>query len=346
MSKSSLGQVVATPHALSELQRLNVEPLELTDRHSRLDREALLASDHKLNDQALIDGTRAFSVFEYDGVKFWVITEADRLSTCLMLPSDYRGRLLMIDDVVERDKSLGTHYNLPCQNCIPGKKRHTVLASVETAGDNQYCSWNASFQIVQCGGCQSVSFRTISESSADAYADDDGKILYPQDERLFPPRVENRAELGMDVWSLPNEVRLVYEETLKALSNDSPVLAGIGLRAMLETVCKEKQAPGRNLLQKIDSLVELKILTPGAVEILHKIRTLGNDAAHEVKPHSSEQLGLALDVIEHLLKEVYILPSKIKRKFDPQEPPTIGVPGYYSTPLPPSPVRGSGEASN
>lgn len=89
MSKFSLGQVVATPHALSELQRLNVEPLELIDRHSRLDRGALLASDHKLNEQALSISACSFSVFEYSGVKFWVITEADRSSTCLMLPSDY-----------------------------------------------------------------------------------------------------------------------------------------------------------------------------------------------------------------------------------------------------------------
>jgi hypothetical protein len=89
MSKFPLGQVVATPAAMHELQRLSINPLELIRRHVRLDRGALLASDHKLNEQALIDGTRVFSVFEYDGLKFWLITEADRSSTCLMLPSDY-----------------------------------------------------------------------------------------------------------------------------------------------------------------------------------------------------------------------------------------------------------------
>ena len=89
MSKFPLGQVVATPAALRELQWLGINPIELIDRHARLDRGALLASDHKLNEQALVDGTRLFSVYAYDNVKFWVITEADRSSTCLMLPSDY-----------------------------------------------------------------------------------------------------------------------------------------------------------------------------------------------------------------------------------------------------------------
>ncbi|WP_305800612.1 hypothetical protein, partial [Thiolapillus sp.] len=39
-----------------------------------------------------------------------------------------------------------------------------------------------------------------------------------------------------------------------------------------------------------------------------ELRTLGNEAAHEVKPHNNATLTLALDVIDHLLKGVYILP--------------------------------------
>ena len=39
-----------------------------------------------------------------------------------------------------------------------------------------------------------------------------------------------------------------------------------------------------------------------------ELRTLGNEAAHEVKPHNNATLALALDVIDHLIKGVYILP--------------------------------------
>jgi hypothetical protein len=49
---------------------------------------------------------------------------------------------------------------------------------------------------------------------------------------------------------------------------------------------------------------------------LHKIRTLGNAAAHEVKPHTEKQLRLAMDVIEHLLTDVYILPKRIDLEFN------------------------------
>ena len=47
-------------------------------------------SDRRLNDQALRDGGRLFSVYEYvPNIRLWVITEADRSYTTVMLPEDY-----------------------------------------------------------------------------------------------------------------------------------------------------------------------------------------------------------------------------------------------------------------
>lgn len=86
----------------------------------------------------------------------------------------------------------------------------------------------------------------------------------------------------------------------------------------METVCHEKSAQGSNLVKKIDDLMAKSVLTPVGAQILHKIRTLGNDAAHEVKPHSERQLGVAMHVIEHLLTDVYILPKQVEAEFNDQ----------------------------
>jgi len=43
------------------------------------------------------------------------------------------------------------------------------------------------------------------------------------------------------------------------------------------------------------------------------MRILGNEAAHEVKPHSEETLNLAMDVVEHMLNDVYILPASTSK---------------------------------
>lgn len=79
---------------------------------------------------------------------------------------------------------------------------------------------------------------------------------------------------------------------------------------MVEVVRKERKAPGRDLQQRIDGLVGKGDLTAADASILHSLRTMGNDAAHEVKAHSSDDLTTAFDVVEHLLMGIYILPAK------------------------------------
>jgi hypothetical protein len=74
---------------------------------------------------------------------------------------------------------------------------------------------------------------------------------------------------------LPASVQRIYDESIKAINKDQPVLTGIGIRVLVEVV-----ATGSNLSGRINSLVSLGVLTPDGAAILHTIRTLGNDAAH------------------------------------------------------------------
>lgn len=83
------GQLVATPGALEVLEQAGIGPLALLLRHVRGDWGDLGPEDKKANDQALIDGSRIFSAYLVEGQKIWVITEADRSSTCILLPDEY-----------------------------------------------------------------------------------------------------------------------------------------------------------------------------------------------------------------------------------------------------------------
>ena len=217
------------------------------------------------------------------------------------------------------NKTQGAEHSIPCLKCV-GRTTHKVLASVEIRGDETdhdfTFSWATDYQIVQCLGCKAISFRSASSNSEDCYQISEDEVEHEVDETLYPSRIEGRKGLGDETRYLPSSVRQIYDETLLALSNQAPILAGIGLRALLETVCKEKQAVGSDLLKKIDNLVTTGILTPASAAILHKIRTLGNAAAHEVKPHSEKQLGLAMEISEHLLKDVYVLPRQVESEFD------------------------------
>jgi hypothetical protein len=86
----SLGQVVATPGALEALAASGQSPADFLRRHVVGDWGDVCSEDAKLNDDALNIGERLLSSYRTkQGVKIWAITEADRSSTCLLLPEEY-----------------------------------------------------------------------------------------------------------------------------------------------------------------------------------------------------------------------------------------------------------------
>lgn len=85
-----LGQCVATPGALAALEEAGQSPADFLSRHVAGDWGEIDREDKGLNEQALKEGARIFSVYRTSkGVKVWVITEADRASTCVLLPDEY-----------------------------------------------------------------------------------------------------------------------------------------------------------------------------------------------------------------------------------------------------------------
>ncbi len=84
-----LGKVVATPGALDLLERTHTSARPFLQRHHCGDWGDMAVEDKHANDLAVMQGTRILSAFEIKAEKLWVITEADRSSTCLLLPSEY-----------------------------------------------------------------------------------------------------------------------------------------------------------------------------------------------------------------------------------------------------------------
>jgi hypothetical protein len=90
MQKFPLGQVVATPGALDALEQAGQSPLEFVDRHAQGDWGELSESDRQENEFSLREGFRLLSAYRLDdGTKIWIITEADRSATTILLPQEY-----------------------------------------------------------------------------------------------------------------------------------------------------------------------------------------------------------------------------------------------------------------
>lgn len=85
-----LGRIVATPGALEALSKANTTAWQLISRHVVGDFGEVDAEDRQSNLQAIQDDSRILSAYTLStGTKLWIITEADRSSSCVLLPEEY-----------------------------------------------------------------------------------------------------------------------------------------------------------------------------------------------------------------------------------------------------------------
>ena len=86
-----LGQVVATPGALRAIEENGIEAWSLLLRHANGDWGCVPEDDQLENQRSVEEGYRVMSSYAMNDRcdKLWIITKADRSSTCLLLPEEY-----------------------------------------------------------------------------------------------------------------------------------------------------------------------------------------------------------------------------------------------------------------
>ena len=85
----ALGRVVATPGALNLLGKSGGHLFDYLARHATGDWGELCAFDRRQNEIALREGYRIFSSYDVSAERVWIITEADRSVTTILLPEEY-----------------------------------------------------------------------------------------------------------------------------------------------------------------------------------------------------------------------------------------------------------------
>ena len=126
----------------------------------------------------------------------------------------------------------------------------------------------------------------------------------PQPElHYYPPRATGTREPKFFV-KLPPKLSKLYLETVAAFNAASLLFCTLGLRALIEGVCKDKRIEGSNLEKRIDGLLKF-IPNQTLVDSLHAFRFAGNDAAHDLEAMSLSDATNAIEVMEDLLNFLY-----------------------------------------
>lgn len=213
-----------------------------------------------------------------------------------------------------------------CQSC-KNKTQHKVINSVSEIGTEEMdhyneFHWESDFEIIQCLGCETISFRSEHSNSEGYDYDED----VPYMELIYPKRTKDSWNIK-NFYNVPVNLKRIYRETIDTYNADCLTLCGAGTRALVEGLCiangitdgevEYKNPDGiirkkrlDNLQGKINGLAEQGKLTKDNAEILHEHRFLGNTAIHELSIPSKEELILAIEIIENVFETLYEIPQK------------------------------------
>ena len=85
-----IGKLVATPGAIAFCDKHSINMISLVRRHLRGNWGDLDDEDKARNDEAVrTEDARILSMYKFPEGKIWIITEADRSSTTVLLPEEY-----------------------------------------------------------------------------------------------------------------------------------------------------------------------------------------------------------------------------------------------------------------
>ncbi|TGK10132.1 DUF4145 domain-containing protein [Leptospira selangorensis] len=223
---------------------------------------------------------------------------------------------------------------IPCVQC-GNVTKHTVKGEYKTEGfaEGPDISWKSEYFILECNGCEEVSFLKVSTNSENFTYNADGSIESIETIKVYPEREEGNLESKYFL-NLPRQIEELFSETLESYNKENLILCAAGLRAIIEGVCadqkikkgpvEEKDKNGQtitrqkgNLEGKINGLKQKDLLTEKQANILHQHRFLGNTALHRLQKPDKDKLKLAIEILEHILDAIYLIPKKatnLKRK--------------------------------
>lgn len=209
---------------------------------------------------------------------------------------------------------------IQCNSCH-GSRNHTIIFQypiddiINVDGETHFVS-RSDYQILQCDGCESVTFRIVDTYPSFLEPDNFGKgfkiLPYKSFEKFFPERVNDLLE-EKKFAGLPTSLKFVYREVIDGFNIGQRILCAVGLRALVEGVCNHLGIKDRSLNAKITNLQTMGYLGKDLSESLRTHKFLGDKAVHELAVPEKQELKVAIELVEIMMESIFNVPEKHKR---------------------------------
>lgn len=199
----------------------------------------------------------------------------------------------------------------PCSGCMR-KTNHYVLHKVEKSDD--FFGPDV-FLLIECAGCERVSM-------ANFWGED------VKGERYYPSPVNRREpdwvfELYGEGGGSRNQIPGLLNEIYEALRGGQKRLAGMGIRALLETVMVDLVGDHGTFAENLNKFQEAGYVSARQRAHIEPILDVGHAAMHRAFVPEDSELNAAMDIAEGILASIFIHPesaSKIAGRVPPRPP--------------------------
>lgn len=199
-------------------------------------------------------------------------------------------------------RKIGDEVKCFCNNCQKPTNHKILCVKYNPKVGDEENPCEESYQVIKCLGCDNYEFRK-------EYVDfENDQCNY---EEIYP---KHALKIFSDRESacIPSNIYNLYSEIRRAVSSESMLLAGIGLRMLVEAVANDLKIKKDKLQPKITEMKKRLLISDAQCSMLHKIRFLGNDVAHATELPNRNQVDLALNIIETVIRQCYVHPELAK----------------------------------
>ncbi|MED5102454.1 DUF4145 domain-containing protein [Niallia circulans] len=222
-----------------------------------------------------------------------------------------------------------------CHTCRRDTNHGIGYKHTEHSYDIDDIQWEESYMIIQCLGCDTISFAKELSDETMLYQNEFGQWVPDTAYYTYPEPPIKKQELGAPDHeerifdNVPDLINVLYSQIIYAFNKKSYLLTAVGLRMMLEGICKDlnitegfvlkedgtrvlskdgtTEIRNNKLVGKINGLIENGIIVQKQADILHQIRELGNATVHELEIPKRKTIRLGIEIIENMMYNIYEL---------------------------------------